>query len=69
MKGRVWKVLLVAPRLHQAVVVDGVEADPLHRSLSVDLALDMPEVGFQLAPDRRITEAFQDQSEAAMRSP
>ena len=65
-------MVLAVPQLHQAVVVDGVvaiagggvEADPLARRQGIDLAVDAPEVGFQLVPGRRIAEAFQDQGEA-----
>ena len=65
-------MVLAVPQLHQAVVVDGVvavagggvEADPLDRRQGIDLALGVPEVGFQLVPDLQIAEAFQDQGEA-----
>ena len=72
--GQVGAVVLAMPQLHQAVVVDGVvaiagggvEVDPLHRRQGIDLALGVPEVGFQLMPDLRIAEAFQDQGEAVV---
>ncbi len=72
--GQVRTVVLAMPQLHQPVVVDGVvaigggsvEAHPLHRRQRIDLALGVPEVGFQLAPDRQIAEAFQDQGQAVV---
>ena len=58
--GQVGAMVLAVPQLHQAVVVDGVvavagggvEADPLDRRQGIDVALGVPEVGFQLVPDR-----------------
>ena len=72
--GQVGAMVLAMPQLHQAVVVDGVvaiagggvEADPLDRRQGIDLALDVPEVGFQLVPDLQIAEAAQDQGEAVI---
>ncbi len=72
--GQVGAVTFALPQLHQAVVVEGlvavagggVEADPLDQWQGVDLALDVPEAGSQIVPDRQITEAFQDQGEAVV---
>ena len=72
--GQVGPVVLAMPQLHQPVVVDGVvaiggggvEADPLHRRQRIDLALGVPEVGFQLVPDLQIAETFQDQGQAVV---
>jgi hypothetical protein len=61
--------------LHQAVVVidgvvaiagGGIEANPFHRRQGIDIALGVPEVSFQLRPDRGVAEAFEDQGEAVV---
>ena len=57
--GQVGAVVLAVPELHQAVLGDGVvatagggvEADPLDRQ-GIDVAVGVPEVGFQLVPGR-----------------
>jgi hypothetical protein len=68
-------VVLAVPQLHQAIVVidsvvaiagGGIEANPFHRRQGIDIALGVPEVGFQLKPGRRIAEAFEDQGEAVV---
>ena len=57
--GQVGAVVLAVPELHQAVVGDGViatagggvEADPLDGQ-GIDVAVGVPEVGFQALPGR-----------------
>ena len=66
-------MVLAVAQLHQAVVGDGVEAvagggveaDPLDGQ-GIDVAVGVPEIGFQLVPGVGIAEAGEDQGEAVV---
>jgi hypothetical protein len=69
--GEVGAVVLAVPELHQAVVGGGViatagggvESDALDRE-GIDVAVGVPEVGFQWLPRVRVGESLQDQGQA-----
>src|SRR5512142_678114 len=69
--GQVGTVVLAVSQLHQAIIGDGVisttgggvKSDPLDGE-GIDVAVGMPEIGFQGLPSGRVAEALQDQGQA-----